>query len=212
MFGLATGYHRYSGDRFNQTYSRQDWNLFYFDSRFAYRQFGCETFMKKTIIPQSYRYVRVDHIYGTSTLYFFVHNWNDQSDWKSFKTDGSTTKPTKVLFYDLYNSYCRHNRYNYKPYDRGHVYEYRWPNCGSNCYIGQMTNTDTGTGFLNTMTTNYFNGNQNGGNMFAFAAYASSYTNRGFYQLYYRSFSSTSRWQHINNWRYNNEIYDLTTK
>lgn len=62
--------------------------------------------MKKTLIPQSYRYVRVDHIYGTSTLYFFVHNWNDQSDWKSFKTDGSATKPTKVLFYDLYNSYC----------------------------------------------------------------------------------------------------------
>lgn len=48
--------------------------------------------------------------------------------------------------------------------------------------------------------------------MFAFAAYASSYTNRGFYNLYYRSFSSTSRWQHINSWRYNNEIYDLTTK
>ena len=122
MFALATGHYRYSGDRFNQTYSRQDWNIFYFDSRFAYRQFGCETFMQKTIIPQSYRYVRVDHIYGVTSMYFWVHNWNSHSNWKSFRSDGSTSMPTRVLFYDIYNSYCRYNRYNYKPYDRGYVY------------------------------------------------------------------------------------------
>ena len=75
-----------------------------------------------------------------------------------------------------------------------------------------MTNTDTGTSFLNTMTTNYFNGNQNGGNMFAFAAYSSSYTNRGFYNLYYRSFTHSSRWQSINHFRYSYGPYDLTTK
>jgi len=40
----------------------------------------------------------------------------------------------------------------------------------------------------------------------------SYYTNRGFYNIYYRSFTQSSRWQHVNSFRYNGEIYDLTTK
>jgi hypothetical protein len=211
IFGLAHGHYRYSGDRFNQTYSRQDWNLIYFDTRFAHRQFGCGYFFQKTIIPQSTRYVRIDHIFGTSTMYFLVHQWDSHSNWKSFRTDSWTTRPSKVRFDTLWNSYCRYNRYNYKSYDRGYVYEWRNPNCGSNCYMGQMTSTSTGDGFLTTMTTDYFNGYQNGRNKFAFAAHVSYYTNRGFYQIYYRSFSDRSRYQYVNYWRYNNEIYYLTT-
>jgi len=76
MFGMAHGHTRYTGDRFNQTYSRNDWNLIYFDNRFTTRQFGCDMFFRKTIIPYSQRYYRVDQITGTGTVYFFGHYWS----------------------------------------------------------------------------------------------------------------------------------------
>jgi hypothetical protein len=75
-----------------------------------------------------------------------------------------------------------------------------------------MTSTNTGDGFLTTFTTRYINGYQNNHKYFAFASTASYYTNRGFYNIYYRSFSQQSRYQRVNDWRYNGEVYDLTTK
>jgi len=74
-----------------------------------------------------------------------------------------------------------------------------------------MVPTNTGNGFMHTMTTNYMHGYYNGRNMFAFAHYARGYTNRGFYNTYNRQWHRYSKSSYINDFRYNGEIYNLNT-